>query len=191
MKKLIVALLLFFSVSTLIAQKKVKYIDEFGKELTKKQVENLEIVKGKENLFYVKYGKIEGVIHDSLKHKIIHFLKEKTNKVIDPTSILIISSNISEGNCNIQNLTAYADYKSKIEKLQNAIYFEVSSQENTDYFEQIFDEEKLIFDNFFPYYKWEVNPLYKCGGDLLIFPDNTFIRLQGDGNITAIFTLLK
>ncbi len=191
MKKLIVALLLFFSVSTLIAQKKVKYIDEFGKELTKKQVENLEIVKGKENLFYVKYGKIEGVIHDSLKHKIIHFLKEKTNKVIDPTSILIISSNISEGNCNIQNLTAYADYKSKIEKLQNAIYFEVSSQENTDYFEQIFDEEKLIFDNFFPYYKWEVNPLYECGGDLLIFPDNTFIRLQGDGNITAIFTLLK
>jgi hypothetical protein len=191
MNKLFIALLLFFSVSTLVAQKKVKYIDEFGKELTKKQVENLEIVKGKENLFYVKYGKIEGVISDSLKHKIIHFLNEKSNKVIDSTSILIISSNISEGNCNIQNLTAYADYKLKIEKLQNAIYYEVSSQENTDYFEQIFDEEKLIFDNFFAYYKWEVNPLYKCGGDLLIFPDNTFIRLQGDGSSSTIFTILK
>ena len=187
---LIIALFLLTS-SDLSAQKKVTYIDEFGKELKRKQVENYNLVRGNGNVFFVKYGKIEGNITDSLKDKIIAFLSEKSNQIIPSNHILILSSNISEGNCNIQNLRAYDDYRAKINQLQNTTYFEVTSQKNTQFTGQIWDEELLVFNNFFSYYKWDVDAINKCGGTLLIFPDNKFIRLEGDSNDLDVFDILK
>lgn len=88
-------------------------------------------------------------------------------------------------------MDSYNNYKYRIKLYDSVSYFEVKSEKSRRYKDQLVDNKKLIFDNFFPYYKWKIKKKTKCGGTLVIYPNNTFDRFIGDGNSFSLFDLLN
>ena len=172
------------------AQKKT-YVDEFGKTIYKKEAKLFSKYRMPEKMVLVKYDRFEGELSDSLKHAIFAFLEKEIGSTIDRNKVVVIEANINEGNCNIRNMSIYNQHLTKIETFKNVAYFEVISQYNPSYEGQVVDQNGIIFNPFFSYYKWSIPRIEKCGGTLLIFPNNQFIRLAGDGGQKDLFPLLE
>ncbi|MBN8566083.1 MAG: hypothetical protein J0M25_05050 [Flavobacteriales bacterium] len=190
MKKVIVSCFLFFHI-VLMAQKKPIYLDEFGKKITKKEARSFSNYEMPNNYVLVKYQSYDGTISDSLQNKIVDFLEKESGTTIDRNKVVVIEGNINEGNCNIRNMSIYHQHVTKMKSFKNVHYTEVISQYNPKYEGQIVDQNGLIFGSFFSYYKWKIPAIEKCGGTLLIFPNNQFIRIAGDGFADEVFKILE
>ncbi len=121
----------FFSQS-IFCQNNKNYIDEFGNLLTQVEFQRLKNVKKyttKNNKVFIKYTDIvKGKIDSLTKNKIIQFLEESTKNKILKEKKIIINANIIEGNCNIQNMKSYKEYKARVQNLKSIYYFEVISR---------------------------------------------------------------
>lgn len=186
--------LFIFSISV-FSQNSIIYIDEFEKKLTEEEFNQLEGVN--ESYIFnnyvkvIKYNQYSGIVSDSMRARIIEFLNTKSSKSILNADTIIINAGIMEGNCNISNMPSYKNYLQKINDLNNIKYFELISKKSKKYKEQLVDDSLLIYDNFFKYYKWNIKRIEKCGGTLIIYPNNKFFRIAGDGNSHTIFDVLK
>lgn len=192
--KLIFCLIFISSINSTFSQKKINYADEFGKTLNKKEFKELK----KENKSYlidkieiIRYSFYSKSISKKLYNDIKNLLIEKSNQEIPKNNIIVINAGIMTGNCNIQNMQSYDDYINKIKTYQNISYFEVKSHESKKFNNQLVDDERIIFDNFFPYYKWKTKKRNKCGGTLILYPNYIIQRLAGDGTSFNLFSILS
>lgn len=195
MKLIIRIVFISFFSQLIFCQNNKNYIDEFGNLFKQVEIQHLKNVKKyttKNNKVLLKYtDKIKGKIDSLTKNKIIHFLEESTKNKILKEKIIIINAGIIEGNCNIQNMKYYKEYKARVQNLKSVYYFEVISRKKKKYKNQIIDKSLIVFNSFFNYYSWNIPKIEKCGGTLIIFPDNNFVRISGDGNSYKIFDLLE
>ena len=180
--------------SKIDAQNSTKFFDEFGNELKQEEIKATNVNQKyfvNDSTIIIKQKYYSGKIENLLKTKIIEFLESKSGKQIKKENNIIINAGIVEGNCNIQNMTSYEKYLERINLLEKVSYFEILSKKKRKYRNQIIDENLLIFSNFFKFHKWKMKRIQKCGGTLVIFPDNSFVRIIGDGNSFDVFNIVK
>ncbi|GAA3613183.1 hypothetical protein Q4Q39_03765 [Flavivirga amylovorans] len=195
-KKLIQTLLITIITSTISYAQNSKYIDDFGNSLSKTEFKELKKKGGikirlKNN--NTKYGMIpdqhKGYISDSLKFEITGFLELNSNIKIAPNDTIIIEYAIDH-KCNIVNNINLKKYIKAIEKRKGLLLFVMVHKYDEKIKTQIVDNKDLIKHNFFNYMNWHLSNVYKCGGTLLIYPNNSFLRIYGEHNPMEILKKL-
>ena len=126
-----------------------------------------------------------GQISDSLK-----FLESNSNFKINSKDNLIIDYAIDH-KCNVINNINFSLYLKTIEENQNLALFLVIDNYDDKAKNQIVDNSDLIKNNFFKYINWNLDDQNKCGGVLLIYYDNSFLRIYGEYNPMDIFERVK
>ncbi|MFI1771587.1 hypothetical protein [Thalassobellus citreus] len=192
MKKITIILIIILS-KTAYSQNK-EYINDFGTPLTKIEFKKIRrdggVVVRHKNNNHSKKGIIpieyNGHISDSLKLKIINFLESNSNFKIDNTDKIIIDYAIDH-RCNVINNINFNRYIKTIEENEDLALFLVIDNYDNNAKNQIVDSSDLIKNNFFKYIHWNLEYQYKCGGVLLIYPDNSFLRIYSEHNPMDIF----
>ncbi len=184
MKNLIQILLTTLILNTFSYSQNKVYIDDFGKLLSKKDFGKLKGKGGvKIRLKNKKYGIIpieyKGTISDALKSKIIHFLELNSNFKIASNDTIIIEYAIDH-KCNIVNNINLKKYIKAIKEKEKSALFIMVDNYDEKIKSQIVDSIDLIKNNFFNYINWPLTDTYKCGGTLLIYPNNSFFRIYGE-----------
>lgn len=162
------------------------YIDDFGNHVSKKQFKELKKqgsikirLKNKTISHGIILKEYYGNISDTLKLKVMHFLEQHSTFKINPKENIIIQYAIDH-RCNIVNNINLKKYISAINKRDNVVLFLMVDNYDEKIKSQIVDETDLIKNNFFNYINWPLSDVYKCGGALLLYPDNTFLRIYGE-----------
>ena len=194
MNKLVIFVFLIVSIST--AQSHM-YIDDFGNKLSKEQFKELKSqggikVKFKNNQSYVGIIpiKYKGIISELVKVKVIKYLENNANFKIEHKETIIISYAINH-KCNIVNNINFKKFIKRVSKEKNLCLFMVIDKYDEMVKNQIVDSDELIKDNFFRYAKWNLKEAYKCGGALIIYPDNSFYRVHGEYNPMDVYNQFK
>lgn len=194
MKYIFIIIISLSIYSKVDAQNSTKFYDEFGNEFKEEELKITNLEQKyvlNDSVIIIKLKYYSGKIKNVLKTKIIEFLESKSGTQIKKDDRIIINAGIVEGNCNIQNMTSYEEYLERIGHLEKVSYFEILSKKKRKYKNQIIDENLLILSNFFKYHKWKMKRIHKCGGTLVIFPDNSFVRIIGDGDSFDVFEIVK
>ena len=199
MKK--ITLILIFIINTIAYSQDKEYVDDFGNVLSKTEFKKLKekggfVIRLKKNKRFNK-GIIPreyyGQISDSLKSSILNFLESNSNFKVSPNDKIIINYAIDH-KCNIINGPNNSNFKlylKTITKNKDLALFIVIDDYDDKAKNQIVDRYDLIKNNFFKYIHWDLDSQYKCGGVLLIYPDNTFLRIYGEYNPMDIFDRVK
>lgn len=196
MKK--ITIILIFILNTIAYSQNKEYINDFENPLSKTEFQKIKkdggVVVRLKNNKHSKKGIIpieyNGQISDSLKLKIINFLESNSNFKINNTDKIIIDYAIDH-NCNVINNVNFNRYIKTIEENEDLALFLVIDNYDDKAKNQIVDNSGLIKNNFFKYINWNLDNQYKCGGVLLIYPDNSFLRIYGEYNPMDIFDRIK
>lgn len=196
MKK--ITIILIFVLNTITYSQNKEYVNDFGKPLSKTEFQKIKkdggvVIRFKNNK-HSKKGIIpieyNGQISDSLKLEIISFLESNANFKIKKTDKIIIDYAIDH-KCNVINNINYNRYIKTIEENEDLSLFIVIDNYDDKAKNQIVDNSDLIKNNFFKYINWNLDNPYRCGGVLLIYPDNSFLRIYGEYNPMNIFDRIK
>jgi hypothetical protein len=196
MKKTLI--LLIYILNTIAYSQNKEYVNDFGKSLSKTEFQKIRkdggVVIKLKNSKHSKKGIIpkeyNGQISDSLRLKIVNFLESNCNFKINNTDKIIIDYAIDH-KCNVINNINFNRYIKTIEENEDLALFLVIDNFDDKAKNQIVDNSDLIKNNFFKYIYWNLDNQYKCGGVLLIYPDNSFLRIYGEYNPMDIFDSLK
>ncbi len=196
MKKTLI--LLIYILNTIAYSQNKEYVNDFGKSLSKTEFQKIRkdggVVIKLKNSKHSKKGIIpkeyNGQISDSLRLKIVNFLESNCNFKINNTDKIIIDYAIDH-KCNVINNINFNRYIKTIEENEDLALFLVIDNFDDKAKNQIVDNSDLIKNNFFKYIYWNLDNQYKCGGVLLIYPDNSFLRIYGEHNPMDIFDSLK
>ncbi|KJD34981.1 hypothetical protein PW52_12860 [Tamlana sedimentorum] len=193
-----ISLILIFILNTITYSQNKNYVNDFGNPLTKTEFLKIKkeggtVIRLKNNIYYKK-GIIpveyNGQISDSLKFEIIKFLESNANFKIKKTDKIIIDYAIDH-KCNIINNINFNHYIKTIEEKKDISLFIIIDNYDDNAKDQIVDNSDLIKNNFFKYINWNLDNEYRCGGVLLIYPNNSFLRIYGEYNLMDIFERIK
>lgn len=197
MKNLFQILLVTLVLNTFSFSQKEKHIDDFGNSLSKTQFKELKNkggikirLKNKNEKYGIIPYEYTGHISDSLKSKIIHFLELNSSFKIAPKDTIIIEYAIDH-RCNIVNNINLIKYLKSIKEKENLVLFIMVDNYDEKIKKQIIDNTDLIKNNFFNYINWHLEDVYKCGGTLLLYPNNSFLRIYGEHNPMEILKKIK
>lgn len=196
MKK--ITIILIFLLNTITYSQNKEYVNDFGNRISKTEFQKIKkaggVVIRLKDKKPIKKGIIpreyNGQISDSLKLKIINFLESNANFKIEKTDKIIIDYAIDH-KCNVINNINYNRYIETIEESEDLSLFIVIDNYDDKAKNQIVDHSNLIKNNFFKYINWKLDNPYRCGGVLIIYPNNSFLRIYGEYNPMDIFEIIK
>ena len=185
------------------SQKKKYYLDEYSKQITKKEFNNfdnshLKYLKLSYENDTAKINKIErrelrGKLDEEKYHAIIRFLAKKDSKIVDSTKTIIINYYPGADQCNSTGnnyylMNLYKDYLKDVDALKNVNqYFFYKSDDGLDFFKELnwlSDDKKIMELLFFPLH-------YPCHSYAIIFPKGGFYVYKGEYYLPEILNKLK
>lgn len=188
LEKIIQIILITLFVNTISYAQSHKYKDDFGNLLSNEQYKELKDkggIKIKLKKGNIRFGIIpieyRGSISDSIRLILVRFLESNSNLKIEPTDRIIIDYAINH-RCNIFNNIKLKEYIKTVEQMTDLAVFFVIDEYDEKVKSQIVDNSDLVKNIFFNYINWNIKEDYKCGGALVIYPDDTFIRIYGEYN---------
>jgi hypothetical protein len=189
--------LIIFVISTASYSQNKNYMDDFGNLLSKEQFKEIKRKGGFEvrlknshakfGIIPVEYG---GTINNTLRLNIISFLEANAAFKISSDDIILIDYAI-DYRCNVANNINFNKFIKAISERKNVALFLMIDNYDEVYKKQIVDKDDIIKNNFFKYINWKLRDDLKCGGALIVYPDNSFLRVYGEFNPMDILKKLE
>ena len=204
MKFKFILFLLVFSFHLSYSQKKKYYLDQYSKQITKREFNNFdnipyEYIRIAYENDTAKVNKIEirevkGKLDKNTHNAIIQFLARKDAKVVDDSKTIIINYYPGRDQCNSTGnpyyvIDLYKNFLAEIKFDRNVNqYFFYNSSDGLDFFQGYFnwleDDDKLFEKQFFPlHYPW--------GSYVIIYPNGDYYVYKGEYYILDILHKIR